>query len=511
MIGTPGGRPRGLAWLDTRRLFLGAVLIALIVPALQPVSDPDFFWHLKVGQWIIDHRDVPHNDLFTYTVPGHVFITHEWLSEVIMAALNNYVGTPAVSVYFGVVTWLGFLGLLLSMRRVGYLIAGLALFAGVAAANPVLGPRTQMETFALAIGLILLLRRYEDSGDPRWLYPIPPAFIPWVNLHAGFTIGLVFIATAIAGRVASRLIERAEGRPGGPRVRPVVIVLVLAALAVLVNPNTYRIYIYAAQTQFSPAQQRLIVVWFSPDFHDLHLLPFQVMLLLFVVLLALSARRPTATDLFLLLGGTVLALHSVRHIALFVAVATPILAELAQGLWEGWRDRLPRFHEPRAGVVLGALNVVVLLVVATFALGVAVPASASGLRSSRIQQDYPVKAVDFLEPDLPPGHLFNQYGWGGYLTYRLWPREHVFIYGDAAVMGDGFLNEFQSVEVLHPGYRDTLARHGVTWVIDSPGVPLLVALGETHEWVQVYSDKQATVMVHRVAETEDWLARHGHP
>jgi hypothetical protein len=502
--------PRGLAWVTVPRLFLGAVLLALVIPAVQPVSDPDFFWHLKVGQWILQHGTVPHHDLFTYTVPDHAFITHEWLSEVVMAALVGIAGLAGVSLYFGLFTWLGFVGLLASMRRVNYLIAGLALFVGVAAANPVLGPRTQMETFSLAIGLIWLCRRYEDTGDRRWLYPIPAAFILWVNLHAGFTIGLVFLATAALGREISRLLARVAGGSDGPSSRPLWIALTLSAAAVLVNPNSYRIYIYAAQTQFSTAQQRLIVEWFSPDFHDAHLLPFQFMLLALLVLLALSSRRPTTTDVLLLLGGTVLALHSVRHIALFVAVATPVLAEVAEGLWVDWRGRLPGFREPRPNAVIGALNCGVLLVVAVVSLVVAAPAAAAGLRSPRVTQDYPVAAVDYLERDLPPGHMFNQYGWGGYLTYRLWPGQRVFIYGDAAVMGDPFLNEFQSIEVIRPNFRQTLDRRQVTWVIDSPGVPLLVALSQTPEWVQVYSDREATVLVRRTPQTQDWLARHGH-
>ena len=485
--------------------------MALLIPAVQPVSDPDFFWHLRVGEYILSHGAIPHNDLFTFTVSDHAFIAHEWLSEVLMAVLTAVAGLPAVSVYFGVITWIGFVLLLASMRRVNFLLAGLALFLGVAAANPIFGPRTQMETFTLVIALILLLRRYEDTGDRRWLYPIPPAFILWVNLHAGFTIGLVFFATALAGRLVAIGMARLGGRPTGPSPKPLAVTLALSALAVLVNPNTYRIYVYAAQTQFSPAQQKLIVEWFSPDFHDLHLLPFELMLLLFGFLLALSARRPTVTDGLLLAGGTVLALHSVRHIALFVAVSTPILAELTQGLWEGWKGNLPAFQEPRVTPVMGVINAVVLLIVLAVTLYVTVPAAASGFRSKHITSDYPTAAVDFLEPDLPPGNMFNQYGWGGYLVYRLWPREKVFVYGDAAVMGDPFLSEWNSVELIRPGFRSTLARRGVAWVIDPPNTPVLVALGETPEWVTVFSDAQATVIVHRTPATQDWLARHGHP
>ncbi|MFN2462336.1 MAG: hypothetical protein ABR573_00350 [Candidatus Dormibacteria bacterium] len=495
--------------LTVRRLFLGAILVALLIPAIGPVSDPDYFWHVRVGRYILEHGAIPRFDLFTFTVADHAFVAHEWLSEVLIALLTSAGGLAAVSIYFGIVTWLGFLGLLASMRRVGYVIAGLGLFVGVAAANPIFGPRTQMETFALVIGLLLLTRRYEDTGDRRWLYPLPLAFVLWVNLHAGFTIGLIFLATATLGRFMDTRLAGARSRPGGPPVRPLALALAASTLAVLVNPNTYRIYLYAAQTQFSPAQQKLIVEWFSPDFHDLHLLPFELMLLLLGALLALSSRRPTVSDGLLLAGGTVLALHSVRHIALFVAVATPIMAELAQGTWERWKDLAPRIREPRPGPVIGAINGLVLALVMVVTLLVTGRAAASGLRSRHITADYPVAAVDFIDRDLPPGHMFNQYGWGGYLVFRLWPRTQVYVYGDAAVMGDSFLTEWNSVELIRPDFRRTLSRRGVTWVIDRPNTPLVVALDQTPEWVRVYTDSRATVMLHRTPQTQDWLARHG--
>ena len=106
---------------------------------------------------------------------------------------------------------------------------------------------------------------------------------------------------------------------------------------VLVNPNFVGIYVYAAQTQFSPAQQQLIVEWFSPDFHKLaDVGAYELMLLLVpVVLLATGRRRLRPTDLLLLLVVTVLSLQSVRHIALFVAVATPLIVmEQVQQAWE---------------------------------------------------------------------------------------------------------------------------------------------------------------------------------
>jgi hypothetical protein len=500
-----------LASIGVRHLFIGAILLVALIPAIGPVSDPDFFWHLKVGQWILDHHAIPSQDLFTYTVSDHRFVAHEWLSEVIMAAINAVAGLGGVSLYFAAITWGAFVALLRTARA-GYIIAGLGLALAFAAGNPIWGPRTQMITFGFTVALLLLLRRYRESHDRRWLYALPPLFLLWVNLHAGFTIGLIFLAITVAGEfIRNRLLHPAAGDPGGGPLpmRPLLAAAGLSALAVLVNPNLAGIYLYAAQTQFSSAQQQLIVEWFSPNFHMPEMRAFEAMLLVIIVLLGLSPKKPRLTDMLLLLLGLTLALQSVRHIALFVAAATPIMVELGQAAWDGHRDRLPRLREPRPNPVMGAINVVVLLAIAGLAVAAHVlPDMRSGLRSPAITKTFPVAASDFVATDLPPGHLFNQYGWGGYLIYRLWPREKVYIYGDAAVMGDQFLYEYQSVNVLHADYAQVLDRRGVTWVVYPTGDPLEVVLQQSPDWRLVFQDKVASVLVRRSGSTEGYLARH---
>ena len=498
-----------LHWFTVRRLFLGSILMAVAVPAFQPLADPDFFWHVRVGDWILAHRAIPLHDLFTDTVGSHAFVAHEWGSEAVMSLISGAFGFAGVSIYFGVITWAAFLCLLVTMRRVSYPVAGVTLVLGVVAGNPIWGPRTQMITFALVVFLLYLLRRYRYTADRRWLYPIPPMFVIWVNLHAGFTIGLIFLAITIVGEAMYRAVRKVEADDRTPApIRPLVLAALVAALAVMVNPNTFQIYLYAAQTQFSPAQQKLIVEWFSPNFHLLELRPFELMLLIIPVLMAVSDRKPRVTDMLLVLATLVMALQSVRHIALFVAATLPVLAELAQGSWDAVSRGRRILRDPRPGTRLGLLNALILGLVAVSVLVVAIPHVRSGPTSPAVTRDYPVAAVDSLRGDPPPGQMFNQYGWGGYLTYRLWPGRKVFIYGDAAVMGDAFLNEYESVEILKPTYRQTLDRRQVTWVIDYSGDPLDVALEQTGEWVPTYRDSQAVILVRRTAATADYLARH---
>jgi hypothetical protein len=67
--------------LRTRNVFLAALFVGLLAPAARNVTDPDVWWHLKTGQYITEHKSVPHTDPFSYTRAGEPWVAHEWLAS----------------------------------------------------------------------------------------------------------------------------------------------------------------------------------------------------------------------------------------------------------------------------------------------------------------------------------------------------------------------------------------------------------------------------------------------
>ena len=49
------------------------------------LGDPDTLWHIRTGQWILDHAQVPTVDFYSYTATGKRWISTEWLSEIFYA------------------------------------------------------------------------------------------------------------------------------------------------------------------------------------------------------------------------------------------------------------------------------------------------------------------------------------------------------------------------------------------------------------------------------------------
>jgi hypothetical protein len=42
------------------------------------VLDPDIWWHLKVGDWIIDHFAVPHAGILSRTAATRPWVAYSW-------------------------------------------------------------------------------------------------------------------------------------------------------------------------------------------------------------------------------------------------------------------------------------------------------------------------------------------------------------------------------------------------------------------------------------------------
>ena len=57
------------------------VIASLFTTAEQ---DPDFWWHLRIGEWMVQNGRLPSTDIFTFTVPAHAWTDHEYLTEIVM-------------------------------------------------------------------------------------------------------------------------------------------------------------------------------------------------------------------------------------------------------------------------------------------------------------------------------------------------------------------------------------------------------------------------------------------
>jgi hypothetical protein len=472
-------------------------MIAILAILVAPVQDPDFWWHLRIGEWMLQSRALPSHDIFTYTATAHTWTDHEYLTEVLMALAYRAGGPLALSIGFGFLTWVGFWVIYLTARggRQPYVVVGLGLAIGAIAGGPIWGPRAQMITFFLTCVELYWLRGYLD-GRSRALNWFPLLMVVWANLHGGWVVGFLFLGIGLASEIIQWAVDRSSNVHAF-HVRRLAIITVASLAAVMATPHGVGLYLYPFQTQGSEAQQRLIVEWFSPDFHQTYLKPFEAML--FLLFASFTVRRPRLYDFMLTLGVLALSLQSVRHIALFVAATTPILVRQLGGIWRSLATRYNlRLAQPSGSPVLMAVTALVLVAI-TAATAIRV-AGHEAQQRELTRTSFPVGAADWLAAHPEVGHrMYNQYGWGGYLVDRFYPdsNRRVFIFGEAALMGDSLLQEYQDVQTIRPDWRQVLDRYRVDYVVYNKGEALANVLATQPDWDRVYEDDVAVIYVRK--------------
>jgi hypothetical protein len=467
------------------------MLLTALFLVTRPVHDPDFWWHLTTGRWILAHHAIPHHDLYTFTVPGHIWVTHEWLAEVGLAALVALGGLPAVSTLFALITLAAWC---LAARTAAlwgarpYALAAGMFILGVASGYALWGPRAQMITVLGMAWLMWALTRWRLSGGrSRAIWWLPPLMVLWVNLHGGYIMAFVLVGAVLAGETLKRLAGW-EPAVGWLRIADLSLVGLLTLLAALLNPNGATIITYPFQTVGSPAQMTFIYEWMSPNFHLVEMRFFELLLLAWLVGVAL-ARKLDLTDALLGLGTLALALESTRQVELFAIVATPLVIKAWTQAWDRLHPQ-PAAEAPRLSPLMAALPVaLVALVVVGVSVGKILPEAQARAQAP----DYPAAAAGYLAAHPLDGPLFNTYDWGGYLIYRLWPQQRVFIDGSADVMGDDLLTQYITVSQLRPGWTAVLDRYRIRYVLYDTGTPLAVALDANPAWRVVYRDPVATL------------------
>ncbi|MGA7987461.1 MAG: hypothetical protein WCB51_03575 [Candidatus Dormiibacterota bacterium] len=485
---------RASAWLaDPRRALLGAVLILVAAVGLDALSDPDVWWHIRLGDWIIAHHQIPAGELFAYTAFGNPLVAHEWLSEVIFAALAAVGGLALVTLVMGVVAWSGMLATLLRgrMRGAGPVVLAVGLALGARVAEPVLGTRPQIFTFALVCWTLWIADSYLRSGGRRiWL--LPPLFVLWANLHAGFIAGIGFLAIVLAAEVIKQRWAVGVVAPS-KRIKGLAVALGASAVAACINPYGPSLFVFAATTG-ATERQKGIIEWQSPNFSDPGEWVLLALVLMFVALTVMTLARRSLRgrfelrDVALAATGAVLAIMSVRNTAICVAVMVPPWMAMTSGLVRAFEARRPRPRTARATgtPVMGA----VLIAAAVAGVGVVGVRVYRNATPQGIAAAYPSCATAVLAKSPATQRVFTAYGTGGYVIYRLWPHASVYEYGESISLGTGVFEDYVRIAdgaITSPTAVQLLTASHTTAVLSSKG-SLTSELAQTPGWTLVADD-----------------------
>jgi hypothetical protein len=425
-------------------LAVGLALLVLAVTAgCKKIRDFDYWWHLRTGQLIVETGAIPKTDPYTYTVPGSRWIDIHWLFQLALYGAYSLGGHRGV--VLAQTAWVACLVAILASigwRRERAALSGLALGLFLAVAADRFEPRPELSSFLFLAALLALLARFERHAD-AWIWAAVPIQLVWANVHGLFALGLAVLAIHLAAEVAHPMM-RPGARLRPARIRRLAAVTLAAALASLLNPNGLEGALYPVHQlgMIGPPEQRgvfgSIIAELIPPLDQRHgSLPLALALwgalaTLSFLAMALNWRRVPAADPLLWVAFLYLALGAQRNMALFAVVAAPILV---RNLGE-FADAHPLPRQVwRAAGVLAAAALLVLAV--DFVRGSFFERLGSFRESGLgpLEALQPVRAVDWIARERPPGPICHHMADGGYLAWRLYPDYRVMTDGRLEVYG----------------------------------------------------------------------------
>jgi hypothetical protein len=465
--------------------FLGALLVAAVFPALRDFTvDSDLWWHLKVGEGILATHHWPTVDTYSFTARGTPWLAYEWLGETLLAAVHRAWGLPglmALDLALGAAILLALYALAwLRSHNSKAAFVSCALLMTLAAVSFSLRP--QMLGYLFLILTLIILERFRQ-GRAGALWVLPVIFLVWVNTHGSFVVG--FLALGVYGMSGLRELRwgglESVGWTGAERLR-LGLVFLTSLVAVTITPYGTKLAAYPIDVAFSqPINVSYIREW-QP-------LPFNIMagkLFLAVLvgfLLAQVVLRPTwqLAELTLFLCGTVATCLHARFVLVFVPVCAPLLAVILSR----WLSPYDPVKDP---------HVLNLLLMAAVVAGVIrfFPTQRELERS--VAEQWPVRAVQYLERHPPPQPMFNNYGYGGYLIYALDGRNKVFVDGRVDIYErQGVLADYRSIGWVEPNTLSLLRAYNVQSCLIERDEPLATLLAASSEWQKDYADGRSVL------------------
>jgi tetratricopeptide (TPR) repeat protein len=521
-------RPLDLRYARVALLSLG--LLYAFAAGLRTLGDFDLGWQLATGRWIVQHRQIPFTDIFSYTASGTDWI-YPVLSQILLY-LSYVIGGYGLLSWLGAVACVGTIALMLRRSSVTAVILAIMSVPLIAACTP---PRTEMFTAVLFAAYVSLLWHYHESGEgPLWLLPVLMCL--WVNLHLGFIAGLAICGAFVLMELEDAI---APSRRSGAllRLKKAAPWLIATLAATIVNPWGWRIYV-AIERQGSIAQTHSMWIW---EWQGLRLTPAAlakalawrdpdsaVLWLIFAasiaVLVALAKRN--FVPAFLLASAIYLVIHAIRMEACFATITVVVGGTiLSQALSSLHNNKVAtRFEMSARSKAFAAMTLVVAiagfvgvrsfdLITNRFYLSTPFAISTFGAGQCWWQ---PEQAAAFVLKEQAPRNLFNDFNSGGFVVWKLFPGYPDYIDGRSVPFGGSLLLRNSSLleqsldSAAWSSEADTRGINTLLLSMDFEAGIALRSLGsycDAQRWRPVFLDAFGAVFLRVVPETTDLVHR----
>ncbi|MBU0570058.1 hypothetical protein KKB40_04760 [Patescibacteria group bacterium] len=383
--------------------------------------DPDFGWRLKAGEMYLT-SGIPATDPFTYTMPSFPWVDHAWLQSTAFAFFYSLVGKFGLTI---ISLSMAILALIISFNtsqkkainsvssiaraslgdyglfgNIAFLLSTYILFVFY-------GVRAQVMSWLMMAILLNVTLNFEKWKKRRML--MLALFLFWANLHGSFALGILIMSFVCLMRMfRQRKFDLTD-----------TVLITASFLVTLINPYRLGVWREVASSVFDSGLRWTINEW-MPSLMMLNL-PMVVVIAFSTTLVWKQRRTFKLEELILYFAFLLQAIASRRHLPLWTIIALPMTTSAIDSFFREIskiKGAVGRLKKAYKFAWLGVLLIVFFQLAFDF----------REVASLKEEAYYPKDAVLYLRANFPQGEIFSNYGWGGYLIWKL-PEKKVFIDG----------------------------------------------------------------------------------
>jgi hypothetical protein len=500
--------------LDKFTLPVTVLAILFLFKFLNPsLDDPDFYWHLKTGEYIFSHSAVPMTDPFAFTSIGMPWVAHEWLTELVLYGAMQFLGFTGIRLLVATMLCASFYLLFQLTQKLvnGEAKALIIASAFFAALMPYWSPRPQIFTFFFFSTYLWLLLDYKYAGSSKRFWLLPAIMVLWVNLHGAFLVGIALVLIFLVTEWAMHFYASRDNRMVRKDLTRLSIFSWLTCLATLINPQFFHIWAYPFQLVSMEVAKGAIAEWQSPNFHLLFYKIHLTLIIAFFLAFIYSRKKPDLTELFIPLFFISAGLVSQRHLPLTSFVLLGFFGAIYRHIEVPFNLSFTKKYQLIVSqTAKSEVNPLFASVINLSLFLIVVALVGSGAITQEKDEEtlgmIPVGAANYIRENRISGNMFNDYNFGGYLIYKLAPTQKVFIDGRADLYGDKFVNDYLDIYSGKAGWKEKFEKFSIDYVICDKNSALRQLLLSEGSFKEGYSDKFHSVLLRNGPKFQALLA-----
>lgn len=509
---------------SNRKNILNPILLFLFILLIYSLSihqivDNDIFLHIKSGEYMLENKTVLSEDVFSYTIEGKPWLNSQWLAQIIFYIIYSLFNFNGLIIFKATIICAAFLIMLftfLKRNEYSWLYFLIAAFAVISSSGRFI---ERPENFTLLF-VSVYLYIFNKRKELLWLIPIIQML--WVNIHGGFIVGLLLTLLFVIGEILEAKIpyfktDLPENK--SQKLRSRVILLAAVFFACFINPFGYKIILNTFQFAQNKILQKFILEWlppfvnFSLNRQDI-MAAFLCLIIISIACLILNFRKARPFHVLCLLTFLYLGISGRRNIALFAIVSSVFIGltitQIINSSFPNLRKVLLKSRPIISACLVSLLCVLIFLVVTNiYFTQIEVPQDFGLGISSALE---PIGASDFIKENNIKGKLFNDYDFGGYLIYALYPKQKVFIDGRIDTYGwDFYLNEYTPFfsgnnEIL----KQAINKYDINLFVLKMGKenPFVPSLLKNYVYRLIYFDRSSLIIIKNSLENKELIARY---